>query len=170
LGAVPSRSAAAAPVNACAFETLKVRKEGAVLYADTPSHESLGPALVRDLVSSFSSRSRQPQGAVFSADPDYFIPHVDVTKIKEYRHEEADWRRSIALLFRHLSASRLVTIAQIEGRVARAASSCWRAICAAARSRQFSLSRNPHSVSFPVEAAFNISCASWAAGGRSRSC
>ena len=54
-----------------------------------------------------------------SADRDYFIPHVDVTRIKEYREEAAKLtgEPSIALLFRHLSVSRLVTIAQIEGRV-----------------------------------------------------
>src|SRR5262249_28595673 len=44
---------------------------------------------------------------------------VDVNKIKEYRAEAAKLtgEASIALLFRYLSASRLVTIAQIEGRV-----------------------------------------------------
>jgi enoyl-CoA hydratase/carnithine racemase len=54
-----------------------------------------------------------------SADADYFIPHVDVTRIREYREEAAklSGEASIAILFRHLSASRLVTIAQIEGRV-----------------------------------------------------
>ena len=54
-----------------------------------------------------------------SADPDYFISHVDLTKIAEYRAEAAKLtgEASIALLFRYLSASRLVTIAQIEGRV-----------------------------------------------------
>jgi enoyl-CoA hydratase/carnithine racemase len=54
-----------------------------------------------------------------SADADYFISHVDVTKIKEYQEEAAKLvgEPSIGLLFRHLSASRLVTIAQIEGRV-----------------------------------------------------
>jgi enoyl-CoA hydratase/carnithine racemase len=54
-----------------------------------------------------------------SADPDYFISHVDVTRIKEYREEAAKLtgEPSIALLFSHLSTSRLVTIAQIEGRV-----------------------------------------------------
>jgi enoyl-CoA hydratase/carnithine racemase len=42
-----------------------------------------------------------------------------VTKIKEYRQEavKLTGEASIALLFRHLGASRLVTIAQIEGRV-----------------------------------------------------
>src|SRR5262245_40592408 len=51
--------------------------------------------------------------------PDYFISHVDVTRISEYREQAAKLtgEPSIAILFRRLSASRLVTIAQIEGRV-----------------------------------------------------
>ena len=59
-----------------------------------------------------------------SADPDYFISHVDLDRIAEYRAEAAKLtgEASIALLFRHLSASRLVTIAQIEGRVRAAGS------------------------------------------------
>jgi enoyl-CoA hydratase/carnithine racemase len=59
-----------------------------------------------------------------SADPDYFISHVDVTRIKEYRKEAATLTddASIALLFRDPSASRLVTIAQIEGHVRAAGS------------------------------------------------
>src|SRR5262249_44093980 len=54
-----------------------------------------------------------------SADRDYFIAHVDVTRIAEYRQEAVKLagEPSIGLLFRHLSVSRLVTIAQIEGRV-----------------------------------------------------
>jgi enoyl-CoA hydratase/carnithine racemase len=59
-----------------------------------------------------------------SADPDYFISHVDLTRITEYRAEAAKLtgEASIALLFRYLSASRLVSIAQIEGRVRAAGS------------------------------------------------
>ena len=82
----------------------------------------LGPELVRDLAS-LIQRAEADQAVkviVFkSADPDYFISHVDVTRIKEYRAEAAKLtgEASIALLFRHLSASRLVTVAQIEGRV-----------------------------------------------------
>src|SRR4029078_10897074 len=59
-----------------------------------------------------------------SADHDYFISHVDLTKVAEYRQEAAKLtgEASIALLFRHLSAARLVTIAQIEGRVRAAGS------------------------------------------------
>jgi enoyl-CoA hydratase/carnithine racemase len=53
-----------------------------------------------------------------SADPDYFISHVDVTKVKEYRQEAAKLtgQASLGLMFRHLSTSRLITVAQIEGR------------------------------------------------------
>ena len=106
------------------FQTLTVRKEGAVLFADiaAPPMNLLGPELVRDLVSLIQRAEADDavQVLVFkSADPDYFISHVDVTRIKEYREEAAKLtgEASIALLFHHLSVSRLVTIAQIEGRV-----------------------------------------------------
>jgi len=54
-----------------------------------------------------------------SADPDYFISHVYVTRIKENRDAAAKLNgdASIGQLLRHLSLSRLVTIAQIDGRV-----------------------------------------------------
>ena len=107
-----------------AFETLTVRVEGGVLFAEiaAPPMNLLGPELVRDLVSLIKQAEADDAFKVLvftSADPDYFISHVDVTRIKEYREEAAKLtgEPSIALLFRHLSASRLVTIAQIEGRV-----------------------------------------------------
>jgi enoyl-CoA hydratase/carnithine racemase len=106
------------------FETLRVRQEGAVLFADisAPPMNLLGTELVRDLVSLIQRTESNDavQVIVFtSADPEYFISHVDVTRINEYRQEAAKLtgEASIALLFRYLSASRLVTIAQIEGRV-----------------------------------------------------
>src|SRR5579862_2052498 len=111
------------------FEKLKVYEDGAVLFAEiaAPPMNLLGPELVRDLVSLIQQAEADDsvQVLVFkSADPDYFISHVDVTKIKEYREEAAKLtgEASIASLFRHLSASRLVTIAQIEGRVRAAGS------------------------------------------------
>lgn len=103
--------------------TLNIRQDGAVVFAEiaAPPMNLLGPELVRDLVSLIerTENDRAVKILVFkSADPDYFISHVDVTQIKEYRAEAAKLtgEASIALLFRHLSASRLVTIAQIEGR------------------------------------------------------
>jgi enoyl-CoA hydratase/carnithine racemase len=114
---------------ALTFETLAVRRDGGVLFVDidAPPMNLLGTALVRDLVSLIrdAEADRTVRVIVFrSADPDYFISHVDVTQIAEYRAEAAKLtgEPSIALLFRHLSASRVISIAQIEGR-ARAAGS-----------------------------------------------
>jgi enoyl-CoA hydratase/carnithine racemase len=105
-------------------ETLTVRREGAVLFAEiaAPPMNLLGPELVRDLVSLIQRAEADDAVRVLvftSADPDYFISHVDVTRLDEYRAEASKLtgEASLALLFRHLSASRLVTIAQIEGRV-----------------------------------------------------
>jgi enoyl-CoA hydratase/carnithine racemase len=106
------------------FETLKVRREGAVLFVEltAPPMNLLGPELIGDLVALIQRAEADDrlQVLVFrSADPDYFISHVDVTRIKENREAAAKLvgDASLGQLFRHLSASRLVTIAQIEGRV-----------------------------------------------------
>jgi enoyl-CoA hydratase/carnithine racemase len=106
------------------FDTLRVRHEKAVLFADisAPPMNLLGTELVRDLVTLIQQAEADTtvQVIVFgSADPDYFISHVDVTRISEYRDQavKLTGEASIGLLFRHLSNSRLVTIAQIEGRV-----------------------------------------------------
>ena len=106
------------------FEKLNVTREGAVLFAaiNAPPMNLEGPELIRDLVSLIQRAEADDtvQVIVFkSADPDYFISHVDVTRIKENREAAAklDGDASIGLVLRHLSASRLVTVAQIEGRV-----------------------------------------------------
>src|SRR5258707_7319759 len=110
-------------------ESLRGREGGAAFWVGSPPPPMnlLGPALVRDLVSLIQRAEADDTIKVLvfkSADPDYFIPHVDVTRIKEYRAEAAKLtgEASIGLLFRHLSASRLVSIAQIEGRVRAAGS------------------------------------------------
>jgi enoyl-CoA hydratase/carnithine racemase len=87
-----------------------------------PPMNLLGTELVRDLVSLIQNAEADDALRVLvfrSADPDYFIAHVDVTRIKEYREEAAKLagEPSIGLLFRRLSVSRLVSIAQVEGRV-----------------------------------------------------
>ena len=103
--------------------------DGAVLFAEiaAPPMNLLGPELVRDLVSLIQRAEADDAVKVLvfkSADPDYFIPHVDVTQSPSTGPEAAKLtgEPSIALLFRYLSASRLVTIAQIEGRVRAAGS------------------------------------------------
>jgi enoyl-CoA hydratase/carnithine racemase len=106
------------------FDTLSVRKEGSVLFAEinAPPMNLMGPELVRDLVSLIQGSEADDTVRVLvfkSADPDYFISHVDITRRKELQKETAklEGEPSLALLFRRLSVSRLITIAQIEGRV-----------------------------------------------------
>jgi len=89
-----------------AFETLKVTSEGGVLFVEiaAPPMNLLGPELVRDLVSLIQQSEADSSVKVLafkSADPDYFISHVDVNKIKEYRDEAAKLvgEPSIGLLF-----------------------------------------------------------------------
>jgi enoyl-CoA hydratase/carnithine racemase len=112
------------PEDARPINTLKLNTDRGVLFAEiaAPPMNLLGPELVRDLVSliRLAEADNSVKVVVFtSADPDYFISHVDLTRVAEYRAEAArlTGEASIAALFRHLSASRLVTIAQIEGRV-----------------------------------------------------
>jgi enoyl-CoA hydratase/carnithine racemase len=106
------------------FETLTVQIDAGILFAEisAPPMNLLGPELVRDLVSLIQRAEADAACNVLvftSADADYFVSHVDLTRVAEYRSEAAKLtgEASIASLFRHLSVSRLVTIAQIEGRV-----------------------------------------------------
>jgi enoyl-CoA hydratase/carnithine racemase len=106
------------------FQTLNTRTEGAVLFAEinSPPMNLLGTALVTDLVSLIEllDKGDRYRVVVFSsADPDYFIPHVDVMEVAEYRTAAAKLtgEPSIALLFRRLSETKAITIAQIAGRV-----------------------------------------------------
>ena len=106
------------------LETLRVCQEGAVLFAgiSAPPMNLIGTELVRDLVALIQRAEADDACHVVvftSADPDYFISHVDVTRISEYREQttKLTGEASLGLLFRYLSNSRLVTIAQIEGRV-----------------------------------------------------
>jgi enoyl-CoA hydratase/carnithine racemase len=111
------------------LETITVVVDGPVLFAEilAPPVNLLGPELVRDLVTVIQRAEADDAFRVLvfkSGDPDYFISHVDLTRIAEYRQEAAKLTGvpSIALLFRYLSASRLVTIAQVEGRARSAGS------------------------------------------------
>src|ERR1044071_7492523 len=106
------------------FEKLNVSREGQVLFVEisAPPMNLEGPELISDLVSLIqqAEADESVQVLVFkSADPDYFISHVDVTRIKENREAAAklDGNPSIGQVLRHMSTSRLVTIAQIHGRV-----------------------------------------------------
>jgi len=77
-------------VEQATFETISARRAGSVLFAEilAPPMNLLGPELVRDLVSLIQQAEGDNivQVLVFkSGDPDYFIAHVDVTRIKERR-------------------------------------------------------------------------------------
>ena len=106
------------------FETITVRKEGPVLLAEisAPPMNLLGPELVRDLVSLIQQAEADDALRVLvfqSANPLLLHFARGVTQIKENREAAAELagEPSLALLFRRLSTRRLVTIAQIEGRV-----------------------------------------------------
>ncbi|MGF7036822.1 enoyl-CoA hydratase/isomerase family protein [Mucilaginibacter sp. OV119] len=106
------------------FEVLKTHIEGKILFAaiDSPPINLLGPGLVRDLVALIQllDKGEEYKVVVFSsANPDYFIPHVDVTKIAEYREiaGQLTGEPSLSLLYRRLSETKAITIAQISGRV-----------------------------------------------------
>jgi enoyl-CoA hydratase/carnithine racemase len=95
------------------YDTISLYDEGAVLVAEisSPPMNLLGPELVRDLVSVIQRAESDDtvQVLVFtSGDPDYFVSHVDVTRIAQYRAEAAKLvgEPSIGLLFHHLSAWR----------------------------------------------------------------
>src|SRR2546426_4010944 len=85
------------------FETVNVRQEGAVLFVEisAPPMNLLGPALVRDLVSliQLTEANDVYQVLVFkSADPDYFISHVDVTRIKEKTQYKSGGPRCVSIV------------------------------------------------------------------------
>jgi len=106
------------------YQTIEVRQDGAVWFADiaAPPMNLLGADLVRDLVSVIRLAEADGECAVVvftSADPDYFISHADAVGLGKNGEQAAKLtgEPSVGMLFRYLSASRLVTIAQIEGRV-----------------------------------------------------
>lgn len=101
------------------LETIRTRADGGVLYAtfDAPPLNLIGPELVRGLVELIRVLDA-PSGfraVVFdSADPDFFMPHVDLTKVAEYTAEAAKaggpGDASLGMLFQRLSRLPVVTI------------------------------------------------------------
>lgn len=106
------------------FQMLSVNEEAGVLFVEmkAPPMNLFGPELIGDLATLITRAEADTSIKVMvfkSGDPDYFIAHVDVTRIKENREAAAKLSgdASIGLMLHHLSSSRLVSIAQIEGRV-----------------------------------------------------
>ncbi|MFF7130125.1 MULTISPECIES: enoyl-CoA hydratase/isomerase family protein [unclassified Streptomyces] len=107
------------------LETIRTRADSGVLYAtfDAPPLNLIGPELVRDLVELIRvlEEPSEFRAVVFdSADPDFFMPHVDLTKVAEYTAEAAKaggpGDASLGMLFQRLSRLPVVTIGKLRGR------------------------------------------------------
>src|SRR5580692_3841722 len=90
---------------------------------DAPPMNLIGPELVHDLVSLFRELESGQETRVVvleSANPEYFVPHVDLTKVAEYTAEAAKAGgpddASLGMLWHKLSELPVVTIAKIRGR------------------------------------------------------
>jgi enoyl-CoA hydratase/carnithine racemase len=109
-----------------AYKTLRVARsdEGVLsVVIDAPPMNLIGPELVRDLVTLLSELESDDDSRVAvleSADPEYFVPHVDLTKVEEYTAEAAKaggpQDASLGMLWHRLSELPVVTIAKIRGR------------------------------------------------------
>ena len=91
------------------FETLAIHQEGAAMFVEiaAPPMNLFGPELARDLGSLIHQAEADASVRVLvfrSADRDYFISHVDLTRVNELREEAAKLdEKSVGLLFHHLS-------------------------------------------------------------------
>ena len=108
------------------YRTLRVTKtdEGVLsVVIDAPPMNLIGPELVHDLVGLLGEVESGQHARVMvleSADPEYFVPHVDLTKVAEYTAEAAKAggpeEASLGMLWHKLSELPVVTIAKIRGR------------------------------------------------------
>jgi enoyl-CoA hydratase/carnithine racemase len=108
------------------YRTLRVTgSDGGVLSVviDAPPMNLIGPELVRDLVTLLGELESDEDIRVMvleSADPEYFVPHVDLTKVAEYTAEAVQAGgpddASLGMLWHKLSELPVVTIAKLRGR------------------------------------------------------
>lgn len=108
------------------YRTLRVARsdEGVLsVVIDAPPMNLIGPELVRDLVTLLSELESDDDIRVMvleSADPEYFVAHVDLTKVAEYTAEAAKAGgpddASLGMLWHKLSELSVVTIAKLRGR------------------------------------------------------
>src|SRR6266852_4366262 len=108
------------------YRTLRVARsdEGVLsVVIDAPPMNLIGAELVRDLVALVGELESDQDIRVMvleSADPEYFVPHVDLTKVAEYTAEAAKAGgpddASLGMLWHKLSELPVVTIAKLRGR------------------------------------------------------
>ncbi len=109
-----------------AYRALRVGDDGhgvLTVAIDAPPMNLVGPELVRDLVALLGELESDPGARVMvleSADPEYFVPHVDLTQVAQYTAEAAKaggpQDASLGMLWRKLSDLPVVTIAKLRGR------------------------------------------------------
>ncbi|MCX4579940.1 enoyl-CoA hydratase/isomerase family protein [Streptomyces sp. NBC_01571] len=107
------------------YETIRTELRNGVLWAtiDNPPVNLIDERLVTDLVALLDSTDTDGDVRVVvfrSADPDFFISHVDLKRIPQYTAAAATSGGpddvSLGALFRRLSEARPVTIALLGGR------------------------------------------------------
>jgi enoyl-CoA hydratase/carnithine racemase len=108
------------------YRTLRVAPSDAGvlgLVIAAPPMNLIGPELVRDLVGLLGALESDPETRVVvleSADPDYFVPHVNLTEVAEYTAKAAKAGgpddASLGMLWHKLSELPVITIAKIRGR------------------------------------------------------
>jgi len=119
------------------FATIKTRLDAGVLFAsfDCAPINLIGPELVRDLVDLLDTLEYDADVNVVvfaSADKEFFLPHVDISRVAEYTKEAGriggSVSGSLGGLFRRVSEMHQITIAQVEG-IARGAGSEFALAC-----------------------------------------
>ena len=108
------------------YRTLRVAESDKGVLSvviDAPPMNLIGPELVRDLVRLLGEVESGQDVRVMvleSVDPEYFVPHVDLTKVAEYTAEAAKAGgpddASLGMLWHKLSELPVVSIAKLRGR------------------------------------------------------
>ena len=108
------------------YRTLRVAESDRGVLSvliNAPPMNLIGPELVRDLVRLLDEVESGQDIRVMvleSADPEYFVPHVDLTKVAEYTAEAAKAGgpddASLGMLWHKLSELPVVSIAKLRGR------------------------------------------------------
>ncbi|MBW8698574.1 Short-chain-enoyl-CoA hydratase [Streptomyces sp. MBT84] len=107
------------------YSTIRTELRNGVLWAtlDNPPLNLIDEKFVADLIALLDETEADNSARVVvfrSADPDFFVPHVDIQRIPQYTAKAATSGGpddiSLGALYRRLSEARPVTITALEGR------------------------------------------------------